>query len=331
MALIRLRCRRRSDPATGGTGLGAANVGTVGTITIDDNTTLDGSFTITATDGVTSSTPAASVTFDNNTTNTLTLSAAVSGDSIIVNAQTNGATLNGGPNNDYIIGNTGVDNITGGAGNDVLVGGAGNDPVNGGAGNDTIRYTFGDGTDTVDGGANTDTLAIIGTSGNDSINVTAAGSVITQLTSGNVTNVENFTLDLLGGTGDTLTYAGTLAAQSIVVNLSTGAATGFTTPIAGVENVVGGAGNDTLTGSSVANTLQGGTGADTLTGGAGIDTFAFAQGVLPELLEGPTIAAQLPAMTLSTILLRAWAATFWICPTLTSDPMRPPAAVLTPP
>ena len=115
-----------------GTSLGAANVGTVGTITITDNATLSGSFTVTATDGSAASS-AATVTFTNNTTGTLTLNAAASGDSIIVNKSTSGATMTGGAGNDYIIGNTGADTIVGAQNDKVLDGGGGTDTLNVGA------------------------------------------------------------------------------------------------------------------------------------------------------------------------------------------------------
>ncbi|WP_211346573.1 beta strand repeat-containing protein, partial [Panacagrimonas perspica] len=121
----------------GGTGLT-----TVGTITVDDNGTLGGTFTVTATDGTTASAPASSVTFTNNATGTLALSAAANGDSIIVASQTGNTTLNGGGGNDWLIGNTGNDTLLGGNGNDVLIGGEGNDRMTGGAGVDQFRYNL---------------------------------------------------------------------------------------------------------------------------------------------------------------------------------------------
>ena len=52
------------------------------------------------------------------------------------------------------------------------------------------------------------------------------------------------------------------------VNLATGTATG-TTGVTNIENVTGGAGNDSLVGSFAANTLSGGAGADWIVGGPG--------------------------------------------------------------
>ena len=86
------------------------------------------------------------------------------------------------------------------------------------------------------------------------------------------TNVENYTLDGLanGTAGDTLSYAST--AGSVLVNLATGSATGFTS-IAGIENVTGGSVVDTLTGDTGNNRLDGGALNDALAGGAGDDTY----------------------------------------------------------
>ncbi|MDB5785147.1 Ig-like domain-containing protein, partial [Caballeronia mineralivorans] len=189
--------------------------------------------------------------------------------------------LDGGAGNDVISGQGGNDTLIGGLGNDTLIAGSGNDIISGGDGNDTIRYTVGSGVDTIDGGTGTDTLAVTGTAGNDTINVVVSGSTITTLAGGSVTGVENVTLDLLGGSSDMLSYAGTTS--NVTVNLSTSSATGFSS-IAGVENVTGGNGNDTLIGNSASNLLiggdgndaiNGGAGADTLTGGNGSDTFVY--------------------------------------------------------
>ncbi|QPC91687.1 S-layer family protein [Mesorhizobium sp. INR15] len=127
------------------TGLGAGSVGTVGTITIDDDGTLGGTFSAIATDG-TASSSSTNVTFTNNAIGTTTLNAAASGDSIIVNSQTAAATLNGGAGNDYLIGNSGADTLNGGAGADTLIGGLGGDTLTGGAGADRFVIAAGDST-----------------------------------------------------------------------------------------------------------------------------------------------------------------------------------------
>jgi len=181
--------------------------------------------------------------------------------------------LTGSNNADILDGGAAADTINGGAGNDTLSGGAGNgDVVNGGAGNDLIIYNFGDGTDTsYDGGADNDTLRITGTAGGDTLTAVWNGTSLTSFTGATtLLNIEAVTADLLGGT-DTLSYAGTAAANGVTVNLGTGTASGFT-QLVSIENVIGGAGNDTITGDANANNLNGGAGADTLNGGAGNDT-----------------------------------------------------------
>jgi Ca2+-binding RTX toxin-like protein len=189
--------------------------------------------------------------------------------------------LDGGAGNDVISGLGGNDTLIGGVGNDTINAGSGNDVISGGDGKDTINYTVGSGVDTIDGGAGIDTLAITGTAGNDTINVVVSGSTITGLAGGSVVNVEKATIELLGGTGDTLSYVGTTS--NVTVSLPDQTATGFTS-IAGIENVTGGNGTNTLTGNSAANVLiggasndliSGGGGADTLTGGGGSDTFVY--------------------------------------------------------
>ena len=119
------------------TNTGATKVTTVGNLTVTDNATLDGSFTVVATDGsIASSTTTVNV--DNNLASVTTLNAGATGDSIIYNAQTGASTLTGGSGNDYLIGNSGTDILSGGAGRDTLVGGAGADTLTGGGGADTF-------------------------------------------------------------------------------------------------------------------------------------------------------------------------------------------------
>jgi Ca2+-binding RTX toxin-like protein len=177
----------------------------------------------------------------------------------------------GGSGNDNITGTTVANRLEGGAGDDMVVGGAGSDTLLGQAGNDTFRYTTGDGNDAlVDGGAGDDTLSILGTTAANTLNVVYNGTAITSIagTVASLLNVEHVTADLLGGT-DVLSYGTTSAGVS--VDLGAHTASGFSA-ISNIENVTGGAGNDTLSGDGLANTLGGGAGNDTLTGGAGNDT-----------------------------------------------------------
>jgi VCBS repeat-containing protein len=168
------------------------------------------------------------------------------------------------------IGTSSANTITGGAGDDIITGGLGNDTLNGGAGNDTFNYTIGDGNDNVDGGVGTlDKLVVSGAAGtvNETLAVLFNGTVLTSVAGGSLINVEQVLANLGGGT-DTLSFAGTNGAVVVNVNLAAGTASGFTS-IAGIENVVGGAGADIIAGDSNNNSF---------TGGAGNDVFKFAAG-----------------------------------------------------
>jgi len=208
-----------------------------------------------------------------------------------------------GSGNDILIGNddaneidgrAGNDTITGNGGADILIGGLGSDDVDGGDDDDILRYVAGDGTDTMlDGGDGADTLEITGRTGDnaalgDTIKVGISGGTIVKLTSNddshgiadNVASIETVTLDLATGHSgnDTLDYSITTAGNNLVVDLDLGTASGFAGTITGVDNVTGGAGNDTLTGNDEANTLIGGAGTDKLYGGDGDDTLSGGAG-----------------------------------------------------
>jgi Ca2+-binding RTX toxin-like protein len=181
--------------------------------------------------------------------------------------------INGNSGRNSLSGLGGDDTINGGDGDDTIDGGEGTDVVDGGAGNDLIKVNAGD-TDVIDGGDGTDTVEVTGTGADETVSVVFNGTALTSL-GGNVSNVEGVSLNLAGNTaaGDTLSYAGSTVA--VTVNLATGSASGFTS-IAGVENVVGGSGNDDLTGNAGDNVLQGGAGSDEIDGGSGgNDTAVF--------------------------------------------------------
>ncbi|TCR63686.1 hypothetical protein [Bosea sp. BK604] len=150
-----------------------------------------------------------------------------------------------------IDGGAGNDTITSGEGDDIVFGGAGDDVLDGGEGDDILSGDDGD--DVLKGGVGDD--ALIGGIGND------------VLFGGEGDD------DLIGGEGvDTVDYSD--AAAAIVVDLAANAAEGDTIgsdTLTGIENVVGGAGNDLITGDDLANVIDGGAGNDTLNGGAGDD------------------------------------------------------------
>lgn len=167
---------------------------------------------------------------------------------------------------DIILGLDGDDTLFALHGFNILLGGDGEDRLtalssfnilSGGAGNDTLRaergwnlLLGGDGDDTLssssdenilDGGDGDDLFSILGGTGNA----------------------------IVGGAGrDTVNYAD--ATQGIAVSLAAGTGTGVGT-LSGIENVIGGTGDDTIIGDDSDNVLIGGGGNDTIEGGAGND------------------------------------------------------------
>ena len=147
--------------------------------------------------------------------------------------------VDGGNNNDTLIGASGNDSLNGGSNEDLLVGHGGDDTMDGGFGNDTLLGGAGDdslsgsnGTDILNGGAGSDDLSggadndlLVGQDGSDTLD---GGD-------------NNDTLD--GGAGDDI--------------------------------LEGGDGNDVLRGRAGEDELAGGEGRDFLTGGQGADSFTF--------------------------------------------------------
>jgi Ca2+-binding RTX toxin-like protein len=180
----------------------------------------------------------------------------VTGDFILGNGT--GQTHTGNEGQDDISGVGGNDILNGNGQDDLLNGGTGNDIINAGAGNDTIAYTVGDGADTVDGGTGTDQWLINGTAGNDTLNLVSNGTALTSVAGGTASNVEAIRVDL-GGGSDTLSFVG--STTDLTINLG-GAIPGLTS-YTGVENAIGGSGDDTLMGAAgVVNVLDGGLGND---------------------------------------------------------------------
>jgi Ca2+-binding RTX toxin-like protein len=145
--------------------------------------------------------------------------------------------LDGGGANDRIFGGRGSDQLEGGDGSDLVEGEQGNDHVDGGAGDhDFVEGNQGD--DTLNGGAGNEDV-LMGGPGNDKID---------------------------GGPGehDIADYAG--AGGAVTVNLQTQTVSGAENEhLEGIEDAIGGSGNDTLIGSAeTANRLDGGPGSDQL-------------------------------------------------------------------
>jgi Ca2+-binding RTX toxin-like protein len=137
------------------------------------------------------------------------------------------------------------------AAGEALEGDDGDNVVVAGDGNDVMYLLGGD--DTGRGGLGNDTIIAGSGAGNDSYD---------------------------GGAGsDDVTYRSTTL--GIVVDLSLGVASGVeidTDTLVGIENVVGGAGNDSITGNLLNNMLDGSGGHDTLSGDKGNDTLLGGEG-----------------------------------------------------
>ncbi len=212
----------------------------------------------------------------------------------------------GGSSGDSLTGSAGVNTMAGGPGNDTFIGGTDiNDVFDGGGDTDTLTYSgagsavivkLAGGPDKTDTATNIENA--IGGNAPDQIAGTAGDNTLVggpgddTLTGG----LGNDTLTGGGNTatGDTVSYADHLAGEPVTASLTTNTG-GFDTEadtFTSVENLTGGAGDDTLTGRQGTpsvpsiNAIDGGGGADTvadggdsgdsLAGGAGTDTLTYA-------------------------------------------------------
>jgi Ca2+-binding RTX toxin-like protein len=180
-----------------------------------------------------------------------------------------------------------IENVIGTNGNDTFRGDSGNNTFDGNVGSDTVSYSYiTNNTDgvvidlanttsdnaTVGSSSDIDRIVnienVIGSDNNDTI----------KLKSGNTANIID------GGSGtDTLSYESYVGGVTVNLGITTSqtVSSGDIDTISGIENLIGGAGNDILTGSEFANSINSGAGNDTikasdgadiLVGGDGIDT-----------------------------------------------------------
>jgi uncharacterized repeat protein (TIGR01451 family) len=191
----------------------------------------------------------------------------------------------GGSGSDEIVGSTAVNTLKGGGGDDLLDGGLGADTLIGGGGEDTADYVSrtNDVNVSLDGAANdgesgendnvgTDVEDVFGGTGDD----TLTGSGADNLFDGGPGADE-----LSGGGGtDTADYSSRLDPVEVSLDgLANDGETGEGDNVASnVEDVFGGAGDDTLVGNGQANLLDGGEGDDDLDGGLGADTLIGGDG-----------------------------------------------------
>ena len=188
-------------------------------------------------------------------------------------------TSTGAQGNDSL---TGFEAVRGGAGDDSLVAnGAGlvsptnfTQTLDGGAGNDTLANT-GEVNSFLRGGEGSDSLfGTIGQIDGESIfinfqgNDTLDGGIGNDSLQGNEGNDS-----LIGGEGtDWAIYNSTFVDVTVDLGAQTSAESFGVDELTGIENVLGGSGNDQFFGDGGGNVLDGGAGNDTLDGRAGDDT-----------------------------------------------------------
>lgn len=230
-------------------------------------------------------------------------------------------TLTGGDGIDLLWGGAGDDTLAGGAGIDVLTGGSGNDVyiVSATDNLDLIIELAGGGTDTVKTAMTSYSLALLPSvenlsyTGATGVSFKGTGNALGNLITGGDGNDSlsggagddtliggkgNDVLD--GGAGnDTVSYAYIADNRSVNVNLgllstapaglvgtvsatvSNGGAVVETDTLRGIENIIGGSGDDVLSGNGATGAIAGGAGNDvlshapTMSGGAGSDQFVF--------------------------------------------------------
>jgi len=168
--------------------------------------------------------------------------------------------------------------LDGGEGSDTLIGGAQADSLIGGDGPDFVSYagttavTVNLATGTATQSGVTDTLSgiegVIGSSGADSL----TGSGADEIFQGGLGND-----NLNGGVGiDTADYSYASPGVTLTLDSNGGgtanAGAGDIDALSGIENVIGGDGNDSITGNAFANRIEGRGGDNTLSGDAGNDT-----------------------------------------------------------
>lgn len=222
--------------------------------------------------------------------------------------------LNGGAENDRIVGhwwgekiqgNDGDDQLYGGDGDDMAFGGNGDDLIYGGAGNDKLyghggndRIFGGEGNDIIDGGAQNDDID--GGAGDDQINAgggddkirAGAGSDTIIAGSGNDivnagTQKDNIdggeSHDLLEGSSDNDTIKAGAGNDAVYGQdgddrITAGEGDDYVSGGSGDDVIDGGQGNDTIFGDLGADIIDSGAGNDYVFGGAGADNVILGEG-----------------------------------------------------
>ncbi|MDB5738993.1 MAG: outer rane adhesin like protein [Alphaproteobacteria bacterium] len=203
-----------------------------------------------------------------------------------LNSNTATVTLTVTANPHLFPGTPGDDNLTGTSGDDTFIASTGNDTYNGLGGTDTLLFNSSTGPLTVDlgnpspqtigGGYGNDTLLNLenvdtsATSSNNTLTGNASNNVLTG-GAGDDTLIATAGNDVLDGKGNTI--VGDTAdfrnfAGGVTIDLTNAGAQslggGNSVTLANIENLTGGAGNDTFTGNAGNNKFDGGAGIDTV-------------------------------------------------------------------
>lgn len=217
--------------------------------------------------------------------------------------------LSGGEGNDKLFAQRGDDIVGGDQGNDLLVDDAGDDSYGGGAGDDRLTaaedepgdfFIGGDGTDTIDFSAwkrkvsvalgvfaspfddryADDLEVVLGSKNGDRLIGTPGDETLRGGGGNDFLDGKEGTdlLDGQGGSGDQVSYAS--RSEPVTVDLDgspgdDGEVGEGDTVSAGVEEVLGGSGNDQLVGNGAANFFRGGPGADSISGAGGKDVVDY--------------------------------------------------------
>ena len=116
---------------------------------------------------------------------------------------TESTTLDGGTDNDVLVGSYGPERLVGGSGDDLLSGGVGADVVASGDGADTVTWEPGGGSDSVDAGAGADRLQFWASNASEAVALAAASAGHVRLTRDLhlLGGIDTFTAADLSGTG----------------------------------------------------------------------------------------------------------------------------------
>jgi Ca2+-binding RTX toxin-like protein len=171
--------------------------------------------------------------------------------------------------------------------------------VNAGGGNDTLV------------GPNTANTWMINGANSGTLNGTLTFTSFENLSGGTGSDLFSFAsgaavAGFVNGQGGTDTLDYSVYVTGVYVNLLTGTATGVGGIVSGIENVIGGAGNDILVGDMGNNVLIGGAGRNLLIGGLGADVLVGGPG--DDLLIGGTTAFDTNPAALQAVLAE------WVSP-----------------